>query len=148
MSAIDSKDSIEINCRAEKVFNVVSDYNYQNRWFPGYRCKIRNSESIFEGAIVDHIYGKPPFILGRFTRRIEKIDYPFRLEESYISGDLRGTGIWTFEESSGKTTASFFCRVDGNTLSTWLLFKIRGNRAHSDIYAKLLSALKSHCEEL
>lgn len=84
MSAIDSKDSIEINCRAEKVFNVVSDYNYQNRWFPGYRCKIRNSESIFEGAIVDHIYGKPPFILGRFTRRIEKIDYPFRLEESYI----------------------------------------------------------------
>jgi len=148
MTVIDVKDSIEINCSPETVFNVISDYNNQNKWFPVYRCVIRNSDSIYEGAVVDHIYGKPPFVLGRFTRVVNRIFYGSRLEESYIEGDLRGTGVWTFEKENGKTIASFLCQVNGNTLSTKLMFKLMGNNAHSNTYVKLLAALKIHCENL
>lgn len=148
MTAIDVKDCVEINCSPETVFNVVSDYSNQNKWFPIYRCVIRGGDKIYEGAIVEHIYGNPPFILGRFTRKVNKIVYGSRLEESYIDGDLRGIGIWTFEEVNGNTRASFLCQVNGNTLSTKLMFKVMGNNAHSHTYVKLLAALKNHCENL
>jgi hypothetical protein len=136
MTAIDVKDSVEINCSPETVFNVISDYNNQNKWFPVYRCVIRGADKIYEGAIVEHIYGKPPFILGRFTRKVNKIVYGSCLEESYI------------EEVNGKTRASFLCKVNGNTLSTKLMFKVMGNNAHSNTYVKLLVALKNYCENL
>lgn len=147
MTAIDVKDSIEINAPPDAVFEVISNYGSKQKWFPNYRCVIQNADKIAEGVTVEHIYGKP-FVLSRFTRRIDKIVPGHRLEESYIDGDLRGTGVWTFEKKGNGTLASFHCKVDGNTWFTRVSFRLIGNKAHSDTYQKLLKALKYYCEKL
>ena len=148
MTAIDVTDSIEINAAPETVFNVISDYGNQHVWLPIYKCIVQSGGKIAEGTTVEHIYGKPPFILSHFVRRIDKIIPGSRLEESYIDGDLRGSGVWTFEKTANGTRAAYHCMVDGNTWFTRLSFKFMGNKAHSNTYQQLLAALKQYCEQL
>lgn len=148
MTAIDVIDSIEINTSPETVFNVIADYGNMHKWFPVYNCKVLNANKIAEGVTVEHIYGKPPFVLSHFIRRIDRIVPGSRLEESYIDGDLRGTGVWTFEKKGNATIVAYDCKVDGSTWFTRLSFKLIGNSAHSNTYQKLLKALKQHCESL
>jgi uncharacterized protein YndB with AHSA1/START domain len=147
MPAIDVIDSIDIDVPPTVVFDVVSNYPGITRWFPVYRCELLGADVIREGARVRHRYGRP-FVLSSFVRRIDRIVPGSRLEEAYVEGDLRGTGVWTFTPNGTGTTAAYDCKVDANTWFTRLSFRLMGARAHSDVYDKLLRALKKHCEAL
>jgi uncharacterized protein YndB with AHSA1/START domain len=146
MTAIDAIDSIAIQAPPADVFAVVSDYANTHTWFPIYRCVVQNAGPIHAGVQVEHIYGKPPLVMSRFVRRIDRIEPGRRLEESYIAGDLRGTGVWTFDPDENGTLAAYHCQVDGARPFTRLAFEWIGNRAHSATYRKLLAALKRRCE--
>ncbi len=146
MASIDVIDSIRIRAEPEQVFNTVADYPGIGRWLPVYRCRLIDAEQLAEGVLVEHRYGYPPFVLSRFTRRVERIVAGSRLEERYVDGDLRGSGVWSFERDGDHTVAAYHCQVTANTLFTRLSFLLLGKRAHSNVYQPLLAALKAHCE--
>ncbi len=146
MASIDVVDSICIRAPAAEVFKVVADYPAIAQWFPVYHCEIEGEGAIAPGSIVAHRYGRPPFVLSRFRRRVERIVPGECLEESYIDGDLRGKGVWRFAEQDGVTTASYHCQVSAQSWFARLGFRLQGSRAHSAVYEKLLVALKARCE--
>lgn len=148
MPSISAKDEIEIFVAPEVVFRVVSDYEGIGSWLPVYSCKYLNGTTVAEGLEVYHQYGKPPFVMSKFTRVIDKIVAGSRLEETYIDGDLRGTGIWSFQKSDSGTIASYECDVSSQTWFPHITFSLFGKNAHSNVYRPLLKKLKSHCEAL
>jgi hypothetical protein len=48
---------------------------------------------------------------ARFVARIEEAVAPLRLRVSYIGGDFRGSGLWTFEQLERSTRVVFRWRV-------------------------------------
>lgn len=148
MPSIKAKDEIEIGVDPEVVFRVVSNYEGIGSWLPIYSCKYLNGSILTEGLEVYHQYGRPPFVMSRFTRIIDKIVPDIRLEETYIDGDLRGTGIWSFHKSDCGTVASYECNVSSQAWLPHITFSLFGKNAHSNVYRPLLKKLKSHCEAL
>ena len=147
MSSIDCIDEIEINASAEKVFEAVKDYPNWTRWNPSYKCELLNTQEVVEGSEIRHQYGYKPFLLSDFVRRIDKIDSPERLEESYISGAIIGKGTWHINESNGRTKVAFHCQVKGNNGLSRMTFKLSGARSHKVVYAGILRKLKNYCEQ-
>ena len=141
MSAI---DEIEINASPETVFGVVSDYGNAHIWLQNYQCKIIGDNPIAEGSKISHQVGK----MVKFIRRIDKITAGERLEESYIEGDLKGTGVWNFTPTDNGTLASFTCKVSSKSWLTHIGFIVAGAKGHKDAYKKILADLKEHCEAL
>lgn len=148
MPRIQALDEIEIHVPAEIVFNVVSDYENINSWLPIYSCKYLNGATLHEGLKVYHQYGKPPFVLSRFTRVIDKFIPNDTLEESYIDGDLRGSGKWLFKKTDNGTRVSYECDVTSQAWFGHITFTLFGKNAHSNVYKPLLQKLKAHCETL
>ena len=147
MASIDVVDSIKITAEPAAVFAVISDYANITEWLPIYRCTLRDASAIAPGVEVEHRYGYPPLILSRFTRRIDRIVPDSSIEESYIDGDMVGTGVWRFEKDGEGTLASYHCKVEANSLVTRLVFTLNGSNAHSNTYESLLKALKKRCED-
>ena len=148
MPHISAIDEIEINAEPSVVFDVVSNYEKIHLWAPDYQCSIADGGSIREGAKVYHRLGKSPRARTKFTRSIDRIVTNQRLEESYIEGDLKGTGVWTFDKTQNGTRVSYGCEVRSQTLIMHVGFILLGAKAHSNIYQKMLKKLKSHCEAL
>lgn len=148
MPSIDVIDTIEIDAEPSLVFEVVADYAGISTWLPIYRCELLDAQVLEVGTTVRHRYGYPPFIISDFTRRVDSIDPGRGLQESYIDGNLRGTGTWRFEAKGNLTRASYHCKVNSHSLGTHISFMLFGNQAHSGVYKPLLSALKQHCENL
>ncbi len=149
MAAIDTVDSIEINAPAIEVFKTVLDYPNTNSWFPMLHCRQVDNPGakIEEGSRIEHLFGKPPYlVIDRFTRTIQYISIGDRIEETYDEGDLIGKGIWTFSENAGITTAAFHCAVKANVLSLQLTFLFSGARGHKLMFGRILKALKRQCE--
>lgn len=146
MPSLSARDEIEINADPEKVFNVIADYQHMHTWFPTYNCEVLGGEPIKAGTKVSHKYGKPPIILSKFTRRIDRLVLGESIEESYIEGDLRGTGVWSFEKTKTGTLASFICNVTSQSLLTHIGILLTGNKSHKQVYKTLLTNLKTHCE--
>lgn len=147
MPEIEAIDSVEIHADPKTVFDVVSNYENISKWFPGYRCRFINKNTLCEGATIEHIYGRGPIIVSRFTRRINKVVDGARLEETYIGGDLRGKGVWSFQGNGDCTVASYWCEVSANTVFKKIMFKLLGAKAHSSTFQSLLAALKVYCED-
>ena len=148
MPSIDCLDHIEIQAPAALVYRVVSDYANWSQWNPSYNCYLLDAEVVTEGARVHHQFGKKPFILSDFIRRVDVMCEAEGLEETYLEGDLVGTGVWQFEEREGVTRAAYHCKVDSNTAMTHISFLLLGGKAHSNVYQALLKRLKAHCEAL
>ena len=144
--SIDVVDSITIRAPARRVFERVANYPAISAWFPSYDCTVEGGDAVEEGAIITHRYGRPPFVLSRFKRRIERIVPGECIEERYIDGDLRGTGVWRFVGNGGETLASYHCQVCARSWFARLGFFLLGSRAHSAVYEHYLAALKRHCE--
>ena len=147
MSSIDCIDEIEIHAPIEAVFEAVKDYPNWTQWNPAYKCELLNTQDVVEGSEIRHQYGYKPFLLSDFIRRIDKIDSPDRLEESYISGAIVGKGTWHFKESNGRTKAAFHCQVKGNNGLSRMTFRLSGASSHKVVYAGILKKLKSFCEQ-
>ena len=148
MPRIKAKDQIEIKASPEVVFNVVSDYQNISAWLPVYCCVYLNGSVFTEGLEVSHQYGKPPFIMSKFIRVIDKITTDNKLEETYIGGDLRGVGVWRFDKTESGTIASYECEVTSQKWLPHITFTLFGKNAHSNVYKPLLKKLKTYCESL
>ena len=90
--------------------------------------------------------GKPPVVLTRFIRTVQRMVPGERIEETYDEGDLVGNGTWTFDQSGNVTTAAFRCDVTAQALSMKLAFSTSGSLGHNVIYGRILAALKNKCE--
>ncbi|CAA0099144.1 Uncharacterised protein [Halioglobus japonicus] len=139
MPSIRAKDEIAIHVDPDVVFGVVSDYINITTWLPVYTCRYLNGRDVVEGLKVCHQYGKPPFVMSRFTRIINKVVPGRRLEETYVDGDLRGTGIWSFEKTDHGTLASYECDVTSQTWLPHIMFMLFGAGAHTNV---------SYCQNL
>ncbi len=146
MPAIDCLDSIEIHASADETYARIADYPGWRDWNPVYRCEWLDGDGLAEGVKVRHRYGYPPFIMSSFVRSIDHLVPGQRLEESYVEGDLIGTGVWTFDEEQGITTVAYHCQVRSNTMLAHLSLALAGERGHSAVYQKLLGKLKVLCE--
>jgi hypothetical protein len=146
MPAIDCTDAVDIRAGAAEVYARIVDYPGWQDWNPVYRCEWIDGDGPAEGVKVRHRYGYPPFIMSRFVRSIDRLEPGKRLEESYIEGDLIGTGVWTFDEHEGVTTVAYHCRVRSNSLLAHLSLAVAGEGGHSGVYQKLLGKLKVLCE--
>jgi uncharacterized protein YndB with AHSA1/START domain len=147
MPSIDTIDSIEIRADAQRIFDVILDYPNMQRWFPSYRCALVGaSGKVREGSRVEHWVGKPPLVMSHFVRTIRKVVPGQRIEETYDEGPMRGTGVWTFEQSGATTRVSYHCAVRSVTLGMHIGFLLTGAKAHNMVYQKLLRALKKRCE--
>ena len=148
MPSIDTTDSIEINAPAQKIYRTVINYPMMNTWLSWYHCRLIQGERVEEGARIEHVVGKPPWlIINRFIRTVQRIVPGERIEETYDEGDLIGTGVWRFIEKGQTTTASYHCAVRANTLSVHLAFLLTRSAGHNVVYGRLLRALKTHCEK-
>ena len=85
-------------------------------------------------------------VLSQFIRRIDRIEEGQRLEESYIEGDLLGTGVWTFIAEGEGCRVAFNCTVKGNTFGAKLGIWLTGAKLHNKFYQNLLTHLKAHLE--
>jgi len=139
-----AKDEIEINASPQTVFDAISDYGNIHSWMSGYKCNVSHEGPLQEGHKVFHQFGK----MVKFTREIDRIVSGKRIEESYVEGDLKGTGVWTFKEIENGTLVSFDCNVSSQALLTHIGILLTGNKSHKDVYAKILASLKKHCEEI
>ena len=81
-----------------------------------------------------------------FLRTVRKIVPGTRIEETYDGGDYIGTGVWTFEESGGTTTATFTCDLRSNNLMSHIGIALIGARGHHGVYKTGLAGLKQACE--
>lgn len=148
MPAIDVVDDIVINAPPSVPFKLVFDYLDWNTWNPIYRCELVEGQAVGEGAVLSHRYGYPPLILSSFLRRIDRVVENERLEESYIDGDLVGTGVWMFEDlGNGSTRVAYDCKVRSNRFLSHIALALGGTKGHSDVYQKLLAKMKELCED-
>lgn len=149
MPSIDTSDSLVINADARRIFDVILNYPEMHTWFPTYRCTLvdaRPGTSVQEGSKLNHVVGKPPFVMSRFVRTVRRIVPGERIEETYDEGQLRGTGIWTFEPQGRATKVTYFCKVSSVGLMMHVGFLLTGAKGHNMLYQQLLRALKKRVE--
>ncbi len=149
MPSIDTSDSIEINADARKIFDVILNYPEMHTWFPTYRCTLIDAAPgarVKEGSRLNHAVGKPPFVMSRFVRTVRKIVPGKRIEETYDEGQLKGTGVWTFEQQGKTTRVTYYCAVESVGLMMHVGFLLTGAKGHNMLYQQLLRALKKRVE--
>lgn len=148
MPSIDTVDSLEINAPAQALFDIILDYPRMHEWYPPYRVELIGGGEVVEGAHLAHELspaGSP--VKSRFTRTIQRIKPPNRIEESYDSGDLIGSARWEFEAvSEAVTRVSFYCQVRSNSLLMHIGFALGGEKGHNRVYQQILAALKARAE--
>ena len=143
MASISVIDEAYIQAPPATVYAVITDYAYMNSWFAQCACTVESDAPIAEGTLVHHAVGEKR-VLTRFTRRIDKIQQNQRIEESYIDGDLIGTGVWTLTPEGYGTRLAFDCCVKGNSLMSNFGLWLTGSKMHSKFYQDLFSALNAH----
>ncbi len=146
MPAIDCLDEIEISATPARIYALVSDYPGWQDWNPLYRCELIDAVELEEGVQVQHTYGYPMLVLSSFVRRIDRVVPGECLEESYIDGDLIGTGVWRFEATGDKTRLSYHCKVRSNTFRAHVSLALAGGRGHSNVYQSMFKKVKALCE--
>lgn len=143
MASISVIDEAYIDAAPVAVYAVITDYANMNNWFVQCKCTLAAGDTIHEGSLVHHEVGEKR-VLTRFTRRIDKMEQNVRIEESYIEGDLIGTGVWTLTPEGDGTRLAFDCRVKGNSLMSNFGLLLTGSKMHSKFYQDLFAALNAH----
>jgi ribosome-associated toxin RatA of RatAB toxin-antitoxin module len=148
MPRFDTVDRLEIGAPAQALFDIILDYPRMCEWYPRYRVEVIGGGNVREGARLRHELSAPGSpVKSRFTRTIQHIDPPTRIEESYDDGDMVGQGRWEFEAlTADRTRVSFYCKVRSNRLLMHLGFLFGGERGHNMVYQQILAALKARAE--
>ena len=143
MPEFETVDAMEIDAPAQVLFDTILDYPHIHEWYPKYRVEVVGGGEVKEGATLQHTLTPAPVMKTRFTRVIDRIEAPKRIEERYTGGALLGKGRWEFEPvGDARTKVSFWCNVRSNTLMMHLGFLLTGEKGHNDVYQELLTALR------
>lgn len=103
----------------QEVFDAISDSMTWPDWWPGAERVIQVEEGAGNGvgSVRRYVWkGYLPYRLG-FDARATRVDAP-RLLEACVSGDLAGTGRWTFSSDQGITSVRYEWRV--HTTKPWM----------------------------
>ena len=143
MPGFETVDSMEIDAPAPVLFDTILDYTRMHEWYPKYRVEVEGGGEVREGVTLQHTLTPAPLVKSSFTRVIDEIEAPKRIEERYTGGDLVGRGRWQFEPiGEGRTKVSFWCDVRSNSLMMHIGFLFGGEKGHNGIYQEILTALK------
>jgi uncharacterized protein YndB with AHSA1/START domain len=95
-------DEWDVDAPIEAVFTAVADAStYPEWWRPVYRNVVTRGE-LGVGQTSDHYFkGRLPYTL-RMRAEMTEYDPPRRFAVK-VEGDLRGSGVWAFDERDGKT---------------------------------------------
>ncbi len=146
MSKYDVTDVAVVNASRETVFNAIADV-FDGRadwWSPHLTSKIRTGNSSREvGAVFDITVNDT--IRLRFTGNTIEAQRPEMLSVRYVSGDLRGRALWTFDELDGKTQIRLQWQADPSSLMLKIvsLFVSVGKR-HSVVMQKGFAQLSAY----
>jgi uncharacterized protein YndB with AHSA1/START domain len=117
-------------------------------WMPYQESKLRENVPIDESAIVDVTIrtelerGTP-----RFSYKLTKIVEAKSIKVE-VTGDIEGTGEWTFEPTDGKTKVQFRWNVRPKRLLYVILSPfVDMAKVHSDVMQKGYKALESYLKE-
>lgn len=147
MPSIDVTDSILVRAPEAKVFETILDYPAFESWIPTYSCRVKSQGGkVEEQALVEHTIKTPFGVSQKLTRRIDRITPTRKIEESYVEGDLAGTGIWHFTPEGDGTRVSYECQVHSTSFLMGIGLLLGGKRGHSMVYQQLLRALRRRCE--
>ncbi len=146
MPSLSAIDEAYIEAEPLDIYELIADYNAMNSWFPKCKCTVLDGKKIAKGCRVKHEVGEKR-VFSRFTRRIDKIKKGRRIEESYIAGDILGTGIWTFTPEGTGTRIAYDCKVKGNSFMSNFGILLTRSKAHSAFYQDLFKHLKAHAEK-
>jgi hypothetical protein len=80
---------------------------------------------------------------ARFVARVDEAIAPSRMQVSYVSGDFRGQGLWTYESAPGGTLIRLHWQADPTRWwMRWLTAAITRN--HSRVMQLGFRALDAH----
>ena len=143
MPGFETVDDMEIDAPAQVLFDTILDYTHMHEWYPKYRVEVVGGGEVEEGATLQHTLTPAPLVKSKFTRVIDSIDSPRRIDERYTGGDLVGRGRWMFVPiDENRTKVSFWCDVRSNSLMMHLGFLFGGEKGHNGVYHESLSARK------
>lgn len=95
-------DEWDVDAPRDVVFDVLADATtYPEWWRPVYFSVEADGPVAVDQVSQHHFKGKLPYTL-RMRARMTGFERPRRFEVA-VDGDLRGRGIWTFEERAGGT---------------------------------------------
>lgn len=103
----------------QRVFDAVCDSLRWPDWWPGSDCvvEITPGDSAGIGSVRSYVWkGGLPYRLG-FDAQTTRVAAPDLLEAS-VSGDLAGTGRWSFSHADGVTTVRYEWHV--RTTRLWM----------------------------
>ncbi len=145
MPRLDAVEEAVIDSPPMVVYRAILDEyaGVTHWWMPHFESKPRGDKPIIrEGAIVDiivHSSGTP-----KFSVKMTKIVEAKSIEMEY-SGDLVGTGKWTFEPTDGKTKVQKRVNYEVKKLSFVLLSPfVNFRKANSDLMQKGFKGLNSY----
>jgi hypothetical protein len=128
---------------------ILNEYAGHTHWWPSQESKLQGNVPFdSEGAIVEIIIhserarGTPRFCY-KLTKMVEgkSIDVE-------VTGDIEGTGKWTFEPTNGKTKVQFQWDVRPKRLLYVILSPfVDMAKIHSDVMQKGYMALNSYLKE-
>lgn len=148
---MDALDEAIIDAPPAVVYKAILDEyaGVTHWWMPYQESKLRGNVPIDrEGAIID-ITIRTELERGtpRFSYWLTKIVEGKSIEVE-ITGDIEGTGGWTFEPIDGKTKVQFRWNVKPKRLLYVILSPfVDMAKVHSDVMQKGYEALNSHLRE-
>jgi len=147
MPKIDRLDETVIDASPIEVFKaVLNEYAGVTQWWMPYlEYKLKGNMSIdHEGAIGEMTFHFSKRASSKSSFKVTKIVEGKSLEVEY-SGDIVGTGTWTFEPTDGKTKVQYHSNSRTNSLLATLVSPfVDFGKGHSDITQKGFKALNSY----
>ena len=108
MAKYDVTDEAIINASPDVVYNaIVDEMDGKTTWWVPYRSmKLFEGDSYSQiGALLEStVHSKFP---AKFTTKTVEVKNNEMIRVEYISGSLRGEGLWKFESLDGKTKISY-----------------------------------------
>jgi uncharacterized protein YndB with AHSA1/START domain len=142
MPKYDVTDEAVIDASPTVVYEAILDEyaGVTNWWMPILEFKLRGNTPIdHEGAMGDMISKG-----AKCSFKVTKIEEAESIEMD-ISGDLMGTGTWTFEPTDGKTKVKYRSNVRTNKALFSLVSPfVNFGKTHSDNVQRGFKALNSY----
>lgn len=105
-----------VNASAADVWSVLSAVDTWSQWWPGMPLAVPVDDTLEQGSRARIHVDSPLGVTMRFEIQLDEIRPPKFVSFS-ASGDLRGSGVWTIEQTGPVTTiSSLWCVTSARTM--------------------------------